>query len=116
MKGRGVRAFAVHPGRILSTELVRYISIEDLIAAGIRRPDGSLDQSSTKTVEEGAATTVWCALSAQLDDLGGVYCADCNISPVVPDDSKSLTGVRRWAIDAAAADRLWELSERLLRT
>ena len=115
MKDRGVRAFAVHPGRILSTELVRYISIEDLIAAGIRRPDGSLDQSSTKSVEEGAATTVWCSLSAQLDNLGGVYCADCDISPIVPDDSKSLTGVRRWAIDKAAAERLWELSERLVR-
>src|ERR1700724_1188841 len=34
VKDRGVRAFAVHPGRILDTELVRYISIEDLIAAG----------------------------------------------------------------------------------
>jgi NAD(P)-dependent dehydrogenase (short-subunit alcohol dehydrogenase family) len=113
MKDRGIRAFAVHPGRILATELVRHISIEDLIAAGIRRPDGSLDQSSTKTVEEGAATTVWCALSAQLDNLGGVYCADGDISAIVPDDSKSLTGVRRWAIDKAAAERLWELSERL---
>jgi NAD(P)-dependent dehydrogenase (short-subunit alcohol dehydrogenase family) len=115
VKDRGVRAFAVHPGRILDTELVRYISIEDLIAAGIRRPDGTLDQSSTKTVEEGAATTVWCAVSAQLDGLGGVYCADCDISPIVSDDSKSLTGVRRWAIDKAAAERLWEMSEGMLR-
>jgi NAD(P)-dependent dehydrogenase (short-subunit alcohol dehydrogenase family) len=114
MKDRGVRAFAVHPGRILATELVRYISTEDLIAAGIRRPDGSLDQNSTKTVEQGAATTVWCAISPELDNLGGVYCADCDVSPIVPDDSKSLTGVRRWAIDPDAADRLWKLSEELL--
>jgi NAD(P)-dependent dehydrogenase (short-subunit alcohol dehydrogenase family) len=115
VKDRGVRAFAVHPGRILSTELVRHVSTQDLIAAGIRRPDGSLEQSSTKTIDEGAATTVWCALSPQLDNLGGVYCADCDVSPIVPDDSDSLTGVRRWAIDKAAAERLWELSERLLR-
>jgi NAD(P)-dependent dehydrogenase (short-subunit alcohol dehydrogenase family) len=114
-KDRGVRAFAVHPGRILSTELVRHISTQDLIAAGIRRPDGSLEQSSTKTIDEGAATTVWCALSPKLDNLGGVYCADCDVSPIVPDDSTSLTGVRRWAIDKAAAERLWELSERLVR-
>jgi NAD(P)-dependent dehydrogenase (short-subunit alcohol dehydrogenase family) len=115
MKDRGVRAFAVHPGRVLATELMRYISIEDLIAAGIRRPDGSLDQNSTKTVEEGAATTVWCSVSPQLETFGGVYCADCDISSIVPDDSTSLTGVRRWAIDKGAAERLWELSERLLR-
>lgn len=114
-KGNGIRAFAVHPGRILTTELVRYISIEDLIAAGIRRPDGTLDQSTSKTVEEGAATTVWCATSPQLKDLGGVYCADCDVAELVPDDSKSLSGVRRWAIDPDAASRLWELSEQLLK-
>ncbi len=114
-KQNGIRAFAVHPGRILTTELVRYISTEDLIAAGIRRPDGTLDPNSSKTVEEGAATTVWCATSPQLNDLGGVYCADCDVAPLVPDDSKSLSGVRRWAIDANAARRLWELSENLLR-
>jgi hypothetical protein len=64
-------------------------------------------------VEEGAATTVWCALSPQLDNIGGVYCVDCDIAAIVADDSTSLTGVRRWAIDKAPAERLWELSERL---
>lgn len=114
MKNRGVRAFAVHPGRVLATELVRHISIEDLIAAGIRRPDGSLDQSSTKSIEEGAATTVWCAVSPQLEGIGGVYCVDCDVASIVADDSTSLTGVRRWAIDRVFAERLWTLSEELL--
>lgn len=68
------------------------------------------DQSSTKTVEEGAATTVWCALSAQLDNLGGVYCADCDISPIVPDDSNSAS----LCYAAAAADTGPASTSRLL--
>jgi len=114
MCDRDVRAFAVHPGRILSTELVRYISDEDLIAAGIKRPDGTLDQSTTKTIPQGAATTVWCATSSQLENMGGVYCCDCEIAELVPDDSTSLTGVRSWAIDPEIAAKLWDLSEKLI--
>jgi hypothetical protein len=30
-----------------------------------------------KSLGEGAATSVWCATSRQLEDRGGVYCEDC---------------------------------------
>ena len=66
-----------------------------------------------KTVEQGAATTVWCAVSRQLDALGGVYCEDCNIAAPVPADSPALTGVRPWAMEPALAERLWALSEKI---
>ncbi len=33
-----------------------------------------------KTVEQGAATTIWCATSSQLDGKGGVYCENCDIA------------------------------------
>jgi hypothetical protein len=33
-----------------------------------------------KTIEQGAATTAWCAVSRQLDARGGVYCENCNIA------------------------------------
>ncbi len=33
-----------------------------------------------KTVPQGAATSVWCATSGQLDGMGGVYCEDCDIA------------------------------------
>jgi hypothetical protein len=45
---------------------------------------------------------------------GGVYCEDCNIATLTPDDDPSFAGVRRWAVDPEAAERLWTLSERLL--
>ena len=112
-KERGVRAFAVHPGRILDTNLARYMTDEDLKRAGIVRENGVLTGPNLKTVGQGAATTVWCALSPQLDGKGGVYCADCDISAIVPDDAEMLSGVRRWAIDESRAKALWDLSEKL---
>jgi len=69
-----------------------------------------------KTLEQGAATSLWCATSKLLDDRGGVYCENCNIAPAVPADSEALLGVRPWAIDADLAERLWRLSEEMTGT
>jgi NAD(P)-dependent dehydrogenase (short-subunit alcohol dehydrogenase family) len=111
----GIRAFAVHPGRIVATDLIRYMTDEDRKAAGITVENGVLIASGAlKTIPQGAATTVWCAISPQLDGKGGVYCADCDISELVPDDSPLPSGVRRWAVDKPTATALWELSEQLI--
>jgi NAD(P)-dependent dehydrogenase (short-subunit alcohol dehydrogenase family) len=130
-KPAGIRAFALHPGTIVSTDLKRYISEEDLKKAGVLDADGRpvLDPSrQLKTVEQGAATSVWCATSPQLDTLGGVYCENCNVSHVLGDDTAAsggwdtikmserpagALGVYPYAIDPEAAERLWVLSERL---
>jgi hypothetical protein len=70
-------------------------------------------QNMMKTVEQGAATTVWAAVSHQLDALGGVYCENCNIAEPVPADSQETRGVRPWATDPVLAERLWALSEKI---
>jgi NAD(P)-dependent dehydrogenase (short-subunit alcohol dehydrogenase family) len=112
-KEHGIRAFAVHPGGIL-TDLVRHMTDEELEAHGIVRENGVLvSPASLKNVEQGAATSVWCAVSSALSGKGGVYCEDCDIAPIVPDDTKLLSGVRRWAIDKPTARALWDLSEQL---
>ena len=116
---RGIRAFAVHPGRIVETDLLRNLSREEIRAAGIheentvRRVTAAGDVG--KTIPQGAATTIWAATSPLLADRGGVYCENCDIAEIVPDDSKLQGGVRRWAIDSNVASGLWELSERLTR-
>ncbi len=116
-QNHGIRAFAVHPGGIL-TDLTRHMTDEDLQAFGLYREKGVIQSSksaiSLKSVEEGAATTVWCAVSPQLNDQGGVYCEDCDIAAIVPDDSELRSGVRSWAIDEHTAEALWDLSERLI--
>jgi NAD(P)-dependent dehydrogenase (short-subunit alcohol dehydrogenase family) len=110
----GIRAFAVHPGGII-TDLLRYMTDEELKAYGIVRENGVIKNlpDGFKTVEQGAATTIWCAVSPQLNNKGGVYCADCDISPMAPADSELNNGVRAWAVDKAAAEALWTLSEKL---
>jgi NAD(P)-dependent dehydrogenase (short-subunit alcohol dehydrogenase family) len=110
----GVRAFAVHPGGIL-TDLVRYMTDDELKAWGIVREDGVLKAPSSgfKSLAQGAATTMWCSLSPQLSGKGGVYCEDCDVAEVVPNDSPSFSGVRHWAADQPMAKALWDLSEQL---
>jgi len=100
----GVRAFAVHPG-VIHTDLSRHLTEAEV--------SGVLSSAAQfmKTPDQGAATSVWCATSPQLDGKGGVYCADVDIAPAVPADSKEFSGVRPWAIDPDAAARLWTLSE-----
>ena len=112
-QGHGVRAFAVHPGGVL-TDLVRYLTDDELKAWGIFREGSVLKAPSSgyKSLAQGAATTTWCSVSPQLAGKGGVYCEDCDIAELVPNDSQALSGVRHWAVDRPTAKALWDLSER----
>lgn len=100
-----IRAFSVHPGAIL-TELVRSLSSEELRAIQATSPGDFF-----KTPEQGAATSVWCATSPQLDGLGGVYCEDVDLAQPVPADFPEQWGVKPWARDPELAERLWTKSE-----
>jgi len=118
-KGRahGVRAFAVHPGLIPSSGVGRFLSEEERAPKPMAdisgQPASSGNTDFLKSIEQGAATNVWCAVSPQLNGLGGVYCEDADISKAVPADSLSGTGVWPWATDSGAAEELWLLSEKL---
>lgn len=118
----GIHAYSVHPGRII-TDLARHMSREELQRMGgvddQGRPVADLSRGM-KNTEQGAATSVWAATSPLLNDIGGVYCEDCDIAALMPDDEATVagsgslsSGVRRWATDPAAARKLWSLSEEL---
>ena len=100
-----VRSFAVHPGPVVS-DLMRSMSDEEAQAA----ISASNAISPLKTPEQGAATSVWCATSEQLDGMGGVYCEDYDIAEAVAADAPDARGVRPWAIDRDFAERLWTMS------
>ncbi|MFM9853247.1 MAG: oxidoreductase [Sphingomonadaceae bacterium] len=108
-KAYGVRAFAVHPGGI-KTPLQRYLTMDEQIAMGWYKTDGSLIDIF-KSVEEGASTSVWCAVSPLLEREGGVYCENCNIAAFWKEGMDPYSGVRPHAVDAAAAAALWAASE-----
>jgi NAD(P)-dependent dehydrogenase (short-subunit alcohol dehydrogenase family) len=114
-KAYGVRAFSLHPG-FIATDLSRHLSGDEMLAMGFRDMHGDIPAEKAhlyKTVEQGAATSVWCATSKLLDGLGGVYCEDVDVAETVQPDAKRESGVRPWAIDADLAERLWILSEGL---
>lgn len=121
----GIRAFSLHPGAIVDTGLGKHVSADELRAAGVLDAQGRPIRDPSrqlKTVEQGAATIVWCATSPRLGGRGGVYCESCEVAQVMPPqigpttmaDATRLTGVARHAIDPEAAERLWALSERLV--
>ena len=66
-----------------------------------------------KTVPQGAATSVWAATAAELDDHGGAYLEDCSVAAPSDDPGRS-SGVQSWARDPEQATRLWDLSLQLV--
>ena len=105
---RGVRAFAVHPGVIL-TDLARHLEAADFEDLQSRSSGGRM---RLKTTEAGAATSVYAATAPELDGRGGLYLEDCRVAEV--DDQSPDGGVRSYAVDPEAARRLWAMSEELV--
>ncbi|WP_290059509.1 SDR family NAD(P)-dependent oxidoreductase [Amycolatopsis solani] len=110
--GDGVFTNAVNPGGV-ATGLQRNFtqaqrdSLAAAEAAGI---------FTYKTVEQGAATTVVAAVAPQFARIGGRYLDDGQEAATVPDDAQLADhphGVKRWALDPAAAERLWTVSAAL---
>jgi NAD(P)-dependent dehydrogenase (short-subunit alcohol dehydrogenase family) len=96
---RGVHAYAVHPG-LIHTELGRYMTSDDYGAMVARVKASGRVMPPPKTIEAGAATSLWAATAPELADRGGLYLEDCHVSEALP-----------YATDADAAKRLWALSE-----
>jgi len=110
-----VRAYSVHPGSIAGTELGREAPLELFQKMGFCDAQGNMFPevlASLKTIPQGAATTLWCATSPVLDTVGGVYCEDCDIAAIAPEDGIA-NGVRAHSLDQADAKRLWGLSEKM---
>ena len=105
----GVRAFSVDPGGI-RTPLQRSLTMAEMTAMGWYDADGNLNDMF-KSTEQGAATSIWCAVSPLLVGMGGVYCADCNIAAPWVDGAPSYIGVHPHVVDRVNAEAWWAASE-----
>jgi NAD(P)-dependent dehydrogenase (short-subunit alcohol dehydrogenase family) len=106
----GITANALMPGLIM-TNLLRHLGD----ASSNRIPAEQL-----KTAEQGAATSVLLAVSPLLEGIGGRYFEDCNQAEPIDNPTgrtraSTPTGVARYALDPANADRLWTVSQQLLK-
>lgn len=112
----GVRAYSLHPGSIAGTELGREATVELFQKIGLVDEKGNMlpeVAATLKTIPQGAATTIWCATSPQLNDIGGVYCEDNDIAELHSGQEFS-AGVKPYSLDETNAKHLWELSEKLI--
>ncbi|HCJ44309.1 MAG TPA: oxidoreductase [Erythrobacter sp.] len=110
-ESRGVRAFAVHPGGI-ATPLQRHLTMEEQRAMGWYDEDGNVHEAF-KSTEEGAATTVWCAVSPLLEGKGGVYCEDCEVAVAADPEKPRAGGYYPHIRDENLAGKLWTKSEEM---
>jgi WW domain-containing oxidoreductase len=88
----GITANSLHPGSFIGTDIFRSTVAGKAISV--------LISPFTKSIAQGAATTVYCAVAPELEGVGGRYFADCREKPMS-------AGAR----DADIAARLWTLSE-----
>jgi NAD(P)-dependent dehydrogenase (short-subunit alcohol dehydrogenase family) len=117
---RGVRAAAVHPGGI-KTELGRHMG-PDAMQKLLDRINQELAAQGKgsfefKTVPQGAATSVWTAVVASADEIGGHYCENCHVGQPVAEDAPinvASEGVRKYALDPKNAEALWRKSEEMV--
>jgi len=119
----GIRAYSLHPGSVNGTDLGRVAPVELFKQLGTHDADGNLKPevaAKLKTISQGAATSVWCATSALLNNIGGVYCEDADVAVIDNGDiiheydkPSTLHGVKSYSVDAENAQRLWTLSEEL---
>jgi NAD(P)-dependent dehydrogenase (short-subunit alcohol dehydrogenase family) len=107
---QGVHSFAVHPGGI-ATELTRHLSRDDFRELAAR---ATTARTTLKSIQAGAATTVWAATSPDLAGKGGRYLEDVHIPEVT--DEAGPQGVAPHAIDPQQAQRLWSWSVEQIRT
>jgi NAD(P)-dependent dehydrogenase (short-subunit alcohol dehydrogenase family) len=109
LAGTGVTINAVHPG-VIMTDLGRHLTPEDLAAF----PGAtSVEDMKFKTVEAGAATSVWAATAAELEGRSGLYLEDCHVAEQATEDGVQV-GYSSWAMDPDAAAKLFTLSEELV--
>jgi NAD(P)-dependent dehydrogenase (short-subunit alcohol dehydrogenase family) len=116
-----VRAYSLHPGSVMGTDLAREEPIELFKQMGTHDADGNLKPevaAKLKSIPQGAATSIWCAVSPLLENIGGVYCENADVAELDLgniehryDDPSTIRGVQPYSLDQANARNLWKLSE-----
>jgi NAD(P)-dependent dehydrogenase (short-subunit alcohol dehydrogenase family) len=113
-RDRGIRAASVMPGNSL-TDLPRHFSQDELQGlfetVGKARAAAGLPPPALKDIAQAAASSVWAAVVADKDAIGGQYLEDCAVAPIDDAPNPFADGVRSYALDPDSARRLWAKSE-----
>jgi NAD(P)-dependent dehydrogenase (short-subunit alcohol dehydrogenase family) len=107
----GITSNAVMPGGIM-TGLQKHMKDEEKRALGWIDENG-VPNPRFKTTEQGAATSIYAAVSPDLEGVGGKYLEDCAIAKPWSQNAP-MSGVLPYALDPVSAERLWTLSEEMI--
>jgi NAD(P)-dependent dehydrogenase (short-subunit alcohol dehydrogenase family) len=105
----GIVANTVNPGGV-ATGLQRHFTRKQLDYLAEAEAAGVF---AYKTVGQGAATTLVAAVAPEFARTGGHYLDDGREAYTVPDDAELFQhphGVKQWALDPDAAQKLWAVS------
>lgn len=97
MEGKGVTAYAVHPGYVQSSWTCHYSFLYRILAQVVMF-------MFFISCEAGAQTVVYCAVSDEVLEHNGGYFTDCQPAQL-----------RAFARDSGVVKKLWEASERLVK-
>ncbi|KAF2654541.1 NAD(P)-binding protein [Lophiostoma macrostomum CBS 122681] len=110
--GKDLLAFSLHPG-VIHTNLGDHLNFdsdfEELHAMdrAFGNPEG-WKGFTFKTLDQGAATHAYAALSPELTEHNGAYLLDSRLADPWKDT------VKPWGTSSIEAERLWQLSEKLV--
>ncbi|KAF8888715.1 hypothetical protein CPB84DRAFT_1462562 [Gymnopilus junonius] len=111
--GRGLLAFSLHPG-VIMTNLANHLDLsKDFVSAhAVDYAMGNLEAFHSdinfKSMERGVATHIYAAFDPNLSDHNGSYLLDCHVGDPVTEN------VKPWAISRIEAEKLWTLSQKLV--
>lgn len=94
-KSRGISVFSLHPGNMVSSQIARNWWFYRLLFAIVR--------PFTKSLQQAASTTIYCATALELNGFTGLYFNNCYVC----DPSGASKSERM-------QQSLWELSERMI--
>jgi NAD(P)-dependent dehydrogenase (short-subunit alcohol dehydrogenase family) len=109
--GDGVTVNALMPGNVARTNLVRHLGHDDLATFGQQT---SVALPTEKTIEQGAATSVFLAASPDVATITGRYFEDCQEARPIAERADHTHGVAPYALDPHNAERLWNVSTALI--
>lgn len=108
---KGLHALSLHPG-VIFTNLTNHMDVSGWIASMTEEAKNDL-----KSAPQGAATTIYAALSKEWEGRGGKYLSNCAVEPPISTDrtwQEGASGHAAWAYDEASASKLWDESNKLV--
>ncbi|KAJ5190976.1 NAD(P)-binding protein [Penicillium cinerascens] len=100
----GLHALSVHPGAV-ATAIGRHLPVE--VIQKMAQNQGLL--RNLKDIPQGAATTVWAAVSKGLEGKGGLYLSDCSVAEEDDLDESIYSGkYASYAFNPDEEARLWK--------